>query len=72
MATENCSQINTPALSTIIDPCNGEQSSTLCVYTTTAITALGLPENSTLKQVLDAMLVLIQTQASRITALENP
>lgn len=69
MAT--CSQTNIPVLNQDTDPCNGVHTPTTCVIHAPSITYLGLTTNSTLAEVINALVVELQAQDSRITALET-
>ena len=65
----SCQESTTPSI--IEDPCAGKQSSTDCVIFENAITYLFLSPNSTMTQVVQALLVSLIDARARITALEN-
>lgn len=55
-----CSQTNTPSLTQIEDPCNGDHKSTECVFSELAISYLGTGANASLKTILDAIVTKLQ------------
>lgn len=65
----DCQQSITPNLTE--DPCAGKQSSTDCVIYELAISYLFLPPNSTMTEVVQALLLSLVDARNRITALEN-
>lgn len=69
MAT--CSQTIVPELNPTLDPCKGVKPSTICVIHEPSITYLGLTVDSTLLEVINALVAELQAQDSRITALET-
>ena len=69
MAT--CSQTIVPVLNQTLDPCTGVKPPTTCILHVPSITYLGLTANSTLEQVINALVAELQAQDSRITALET-
>ena len=52
----------------IIDNCNGERGNTKCIYSEDAYTLLGLSTNSSLDVILNAFVVAISAQKTRIDA----
>jgi hypothetical protein len=50
----------------IEDFCNGEKTNAKCVVSTDAYTLLGLPSNSSLDVILNAFVVAISAQKTRI------
>lgn len=62
--------INIPSLNS--DPCNGETKPATCVIFQNSITYLGLPANSTLEEVLVALLLSLKDARDRIEVLETP
>jgi len=69
MAT--CSQTNVPVLNQDPAPCNGITTPTTCTIHVPSITYLGLTANSTLLEVINALVAELQAQDSRITTLET-
>lgn len=57
-----CSQTEIPVLNPGADPCNGEYTSTNCIIHTTALTALGIPINSPLSNILVAIVAALNNQ----------
>lgn len=53
------------------DDCNGERKSTNCIIYPTAITYLSLPEDSTVTQVIDNLLLSLVDARNRIELLET-
>lgn len=53
------------------DPCQGNKSSTKCVISIKALTYLGLPPNSTLEDIIDAILLSLADVRTRVDTLEN-
>ncbi len=64
-----CQESVTPNI--IEDPCEGNQMSTDCVIYELAISYLFLPPNSTMTEVVQALLLSLVDARTRITALEN-
>ena len=64
-----CPQSITPNI--IEDPCEGKQASTDCLIYSNAIVYLNLPPNSTMTEVVQALLLSLVDARQRITALEN-
>jgi hypothetical protein len=69
MAT--CSQTNIPILNQQVDPCNGIHTSTNCVFYPEAITYLFIEPNEDLTAVIQAMVLSLQSNNTRITQLEE-
>lgn len=61
--------ITIPTLPT--DPCNGEEMATDCVKYEDAITYLSLPPNSTVTEIVDALLASLSDARSRVVLLES-
>lgn len=57
-----CSQTNIPVLNTMTEPCNGVYTPTTCIIHTTALTALGIPVNSNLSDILIAVVAALSNQ----------
>jgi|LakMenEpi03Aug12_release.lakeMendotaPanAssembly.Ray.scaffolds.fasta_scaffold3019638_1 hypothetical protein len=57
-----CSQTNTPVLNTQTEPCDGVYTPTTCIVHTTALTALGIPVNSSLSDILIAIVASLNSQ----------
>jgi hypothetical protein len=66
-----CSQTNIPVLNQVTAPCNGVTTPTTCIIHEPSITYLGLTVDSTLLEVINALVAELQAQDSRITALET-
>lgn len=64
-----CLTTITPTLET--DTCNGEHIATTCVISTKALTYLGLPINTPLEDVIDALLLSLADARTRIGVLES-
>ena len=71
MLTKICTQTTVPEVDNTAIPCE-KLTSTDCTIYEDAISYLGLPENSSLTDVLDAMLSSLIDARNRITALETP
>jgi hypothetical protein len=69
MAT--CSQTNIPILNQQVDPCNGIHTSTNCIFYPEAITYLFIEPNEDLTAVIQAMVLSLQSNNTRITQLEE-
>lgn len=52
----------------ITDNCNGERGNTKCIYSEDAFTLLGIEANSSLDTILNAMVVAINAQNTRLNA----
>lgn len=52
------------------DPCNGERGNTKCIYSEDAFTLLDLPANSSLDIILNAFVVALNAQNTRLNAQE--
>ena len=61
--------INIPTLPS--DPCNGERISTDCVTYSSAITLLDLPPNSSNTEVINALVLAINSLIGRVELLET-
>lgn len=66
-----CKQVNTPELNLEEDLCGGEMKNTDCVFQSAAITALGLPPNSTQTQINSAIVASLVALNARVQELEN-
>jgi hypothetical protein len=64
-----CSQTNIPVLNPQAEPCGGVYTPTTCIVHTTALTALGIPANSTLSEILIAMVFALSSQNTLINNL---
>lgn len=64
-----CSQTNIPVLNPTTEPCDGTYTPTDCVIHTTALTVLGIPANSTLSEILVAMVAALNSQNNLIGTL---
>ena len=67
MACEN----NNIEILQIPDPCNGERISTDCVTYSSAITLLALPPNSSNTEVINALVLAINSLIGRVELLET-
>jgi hypothetical protein len=54
----------------IIDPCGGKRTSTNCIITENAITYLSLPLNSTLTEIINALVLSLSDARNRVNTLE--
>ena len=54
----------------IVDNCNGERGNTRCIYSEDAFTLLGIEANSSLDTILNAMVVALNAQNTRLNAQE--
>lgn len=61
-----CSQTNVPVLNQSSEPCDGTYTPTTCIVNTTALTALGVPANSLLSDILTALVAALNTQSLAI------
>lgn len=52
----------------IIDECNGERGNTKCIFSEDAFTLLGLPADSSLDVILNAFVVALNAQNTRLNA----
>ena len=52
------------------DPCNGERGNIKCIYSEDAFTLLDLPANSSLDTILNAFVVALNAQNTRLSAQE--
>lgn len=66
-----CSQTNIPELNPTTEPCGGVYTPTTCIVHTTALTALGIPANSTLSEILIAMVAALNSQNTLIGELNT-
>ena len=70
-----CSQTNIPVLNPVIEPCNGIYTPTTCIVNELALTALSVPANSLLSDILVALVAALNTQSLAIedlvTQVEN-
>lgn len=57
-----CSQTNIPNLIISPEPCDGVYTPTTCIVHTTALTALGIPANSSLSDILIAIVAALSSQ----------
>jgi hypothetical protein len=57
-----CSQTNIPVLNLGQEPCKGVYTPTTCIIHTTALTALGIPPNTNLSDILIAIVVALNSQ----------
>jgi len=64
-----CSQTNIPVLNPTTEPCNGVYTPTTCIVHTTALTQLGIPANSTLSEILVAIVTALNSQNTLINNL---
>lgn len=64
-----CSQTNIPVLNPEAEPCNGIYTPTTCIVHTTALTQLGIPANSTLSEILVAIVAALNSQNTLINTL---
>ena len=64
-----CYTGTTVPLELIEEPCNGSYTSTACISSPVAITALNLPTNSTQQQINNALVLAIQNLSNQITEL---
>ena len=64
-----CLTTTTPTLEN--DTCNGTRTSTKCVISIKALTYLGLPINTPLEDVIDALLLSLADARTRIGVLES-
>ena len=54
----------------IVDNCNGERGNTRCIYSEDAFTLLGIEANSSLDVILNAFVVALNAQNTRLNAQE--
>lgn len=66
-----CQQINIPEVDNTLTLCDNDFKSTDCVIMESAVSYLGLQENATLTEVLQAMLSSLIDARARIVTLEN-
>ena len=52
------------------DPCNGERGNTRCIYSPVSYTLLDVPANSSLDTILNAFVVALNAQNTRLNAQE--
>lgn len=52
------------------DPCNGERGNIKCIYSEDAFTLLEIPANSSLDTILNAFVVALNAQNTRLNAQE--
>lgn len=64
----NCPSSVTPII--VDDPCQGNRIKTACVISTKALTYLGLPPNSTLENIIDALLLSLADARTRLAQAE--
>jgi hypothetical protein len=64
-----CYQGTTVPLELIEEPCNGDYTSTACISSPVAITALNLPVNATQQQINNALVLAIQNLSNQIAEL---
>jgi hypothetical protein len=57
-----CSQTNIPVLNPQVEPCQGFYPPTTCIVHTTALTALGIPANTSLSDILIAIVAALNAQ----------
>lgn len=57
-----CSQTNIPVLNLEQEPCGGVYTPTTCIVHTTALTALGISPNTSLSDILIAMVAALNNQ----------
>lgn len=69
--TKICSQTNIPQVDNTALECENGFISTKCIINHEAIPLLGLPENSDLKTILDALVASLIDARGRIKTLEN-
>ena len=50
------------------DPCNGERGNTKCIFSEDAFTLLGIEANSSLDVILNAFVVALNAQNTRLNA----
>ena len=67
-----CSQTNVPVIQIVEDPCKGTHTASSCIYHEPPIVALGFPQpDSSLQDIITALVGVIQQQASSINQLEE-
>jgi hypothetical protein len=66
-----CSQTSVPVLQMENEKCKGKYTSTDCIIYESVIVALGLPKNSTMTQVVNALVLAIQNNNNKITVLQQ-
>jgi hypothetical protein len=64
-----CSQTDIPVLNPQAEPCGGVYKPTTCIVHTTALTALGIPANSSLSDILIAIVNALNSQNTIINNL---
>lgn len=69
MAT--CSQTSSPVIVQQEDPCNGIHTSTDCVVHTEPITYLFIEDNENLTSIIQAIVLSLQSNNTRVTQLEE-
>lgn len=69
MAT--CSQTSSPVIVQQEDPCNGLHTSTDCVVHTEPITYLFIEDNEDLTAIIEAIVLSLQSNNTRVTQLEE-
>lgn len=67
-----CFSTNIPTVPLIPDPCDGNMKSTSCVIYADAITYLGLPPNSNVTEIIQALVLSLADARARIEILETP
>ena len=66
-----CSQTSTPIIVRQVDPCNGVHTSTDCVVHSEPITYLFIEDNTNLTTILEAVVLSLQSNNTRVTQLEE-
>lgn len=66
-----CSQTNGPIITRVVDPCNGIHTSTDCVVHSEPITYLFVEDNTNLTTILEAIVLSLQSNNTRVTQLEE-
>lgn len=66
-----CFSTNIPTITFTEDPCEGKTMFTQCIIHEGAITYLGLPANSTVEDIIEALVLSLQDTRNRLQIAED-